>query len=350
MEKQLEGSNKNVLDKIRMVTEIIKNLKDKNNEYDESYKRTETILRSLAINQKNFEESFKQLKETNTNNPNLTNEIGSLYKNVETLSNNMTENLEENAKRNKKIVEKVMEISEENKTFQQKIKDIIIAMKCIDNKFEEKIGQINQIAINSNKQDNKLIDEDFKQEVVNRLIVDEKKFIEINENLVILDKNIGILGKKIEIIELGLLNPAAGGIQQVTCFAYGSCEVHSLRSNFILKGKEDVVLTLESKELPKKNYLTENEHFTNTTCYSKMNNIDTNVNLNKDRTSEKYKLNNLYLKCDPVNYINYSKNKLKNYLPKFYFSDKKAFVNIVEAYFELNQNEFKEGVYYLIDF
>lgn len=350
MEKQLEGSNKNVLDKIRMVTEIIKNLKDKNNEYDESYKRTETILRSLAINQKNFEESFKQLKETNTNNPNLTNEIGSLYKNVETLSNNMTENLEENAKRNKKIVEKVMEISEENKTFQQKIKDIIIAMKCIDNKFEEKIGQINQIAINSNKQDNKLIDEDFKQEVVNRLIVDEKKFIEINENLVILDKNIGILGKKIEIIELGLLNPATGGIQQVTCFAYGSCEVHSLRSNFILKGKEDVVLTLESKELPKKNYLTENEHFTNTTCYSKMNNIDLNVNLNKDRTSEKYKLNNLYLKCDPVNYINYSKNKLKNYLPKFYFSDKKAFVNIVEAYFELNQNEFKEGVYYLIDF
>jgi hypothetical protein len=220
-----------------------------------------------------------------------------------------------------------------------------MAMKIIDNKFEEKIGQINQIAL-SNKPDIKLIDEDFKQEVVNRLIVDEKKFIEINENLVILDKNIGILSKKIELIELSLSNQSAGGIHQVTCFAYASCEVHSLRSNFIMKGKEDIRLTLEAKELSQRNYLLENENFTNITCYSKQNNVDNNINTKYERTSEKYKLNNLYLKCDPVNYINYSKNKLKNYLPKFYFSDKKAFVNIVEAYFELNHNEFKEGVFY----
>ena len=220
-----------------------------------------------------------------------------------------------------------------------------MAMKIIDNKFEEKIGQINQIAL-SNKPDIKLIDEDFKQEIVNRLIVDEKKFIEINENLVILDKNIGILSKKIELIELSLSNQSAGGIHQVTCFAYASCEVHSLRSNFIMKGKEDIRLTLEAKELSQRNYLLENENFTNITCYSKPNNVDNNINTKYERTSEKYKLNNLYLKCDPVNYINYSKNKLKNYLPKFYFSDKKAFVNIVEAYFELNHNEFKEGVFY----
>jgi hypothetical protein len=344
MEKQIEGSNKNIMDKMRMMTEIIKNLKEKNSEYDEYYKRTDTILRTLANNQKTIEENVKQVKENNTNNPNITNEIGSLYKNVETLSHNMTENIEENAKKSKKIVEKVSEIAEENKTYQQKLKDIIMAMKMIDNKFEEKIGQINQIALN-NKPDIKLIDEDFKQEVVNRLIIDEKKFIEINENLVILDKNIGILSKKIELIELSLSNQSAGGIHQVTCFAYASCEVHSLRSNFIMKGKEDIRLTLEPKEISPRNLVSEKENFTNITCYSKQNNVDPNVNTKNERTSEKYKLNNLYLKCDPVNYINYSKNKLKNYLPKFYFSDKKAFVNIVEAYFELNQNEFKEGVF-----
>ena len=47
----------------------------------------------------------------------------------------MTENIEENAKKSKKIVEKVSEIAEENKTYQQKLKDIIMAMKMIDNKF-----------------------------------------------------------------------------------------------------------------------------------------------------------------------------------------------------------------------
>jgi hypothetical protein len=104
MEKQIEGSNRSIMDKMRMMTEIIKNLKEKNSEYDECYKRTDTILRTLANNQKNIEENIKQVKENNTNNPNITNEIGSLYKNVETLSHNMTENIEENAKKSRKII------------------------------------------------------------------------------------------------------------------------------------------------------------------------------------------------------------------------------------------------------
>jgi ABC-type transporter Mla subunit MlaD len=129
MEKQIEGSNKNIMDRMRMMTEIIKSLKEKNSEYDEKYIRTDTILRTLANNQKSFEENLRQVKENNTNNPNVTNEIGSINKNVETLSQNLTENVEVNAKRSKKIIEKLAEIAEENKSYQQKLKEIIIALK-----------------------------------------------------------------------------------------------------------------------------------------------------------------------------------------------------------------------------
>ena len=100
-------------------------------------------------------------------------------------------------------------------------------------------------------------------------------------------------------------------------------------------------MTIETKKNKKTS--TDNESINIENYPSKINDIDINVNNNYERTSEKFKLNNLYLKCDPVNYINYSKNKLKNYLPKFYFSDKKAIVNIVEAYFEINQADFKFG-------
>jgi len=47
------------------------------------------------------------------------------------------------------------------------------------------------ISSNNNK-----VEEDFKHEIINRLVLDEKKFGEINENFMILDKNITILSEK----------------------------------------------------------------------------------------------------------------------------------------------------------
>lgn len=344
IDKQVEGINKSIFDKIRLLTEIIKNLKDKNVEYDESYKRTDTILRVLATNLKTLEDNFKEIKDNKGSNTQMPNEIGSLQKNLEALSANLNENNTENMKRIKKIIEKMAEIVDENKSFQLKFKDVIVAMKSIDNKFEEKILQLSQICLNNKQQTEKVTDDDFKQEVVNRLIVDEKKFIEINENLVILDKNINILSKKIEQIESGMINQSSGPMNQVMCFAYNSCEVHSFRTNFILKGKDSIKFKLEQKNSPKNKISTKKENISNIIYQSKANDIDVNTNTNIERNSEKFRLNNLYLKCDPVNFINYSKNKLKNYLPKYYFSDKKAFVNIVEAIFELNYEEFNKGV------
>ena len=90
--------------------------------------------------------------------------------------------------------------------------------------------------------------------------------------------------------------------------------------------------------------MTEKEKMSNTTYYSKQNTIETTKNTTYARTSEKYKMNNLYLKCDPVHYLNYAKNRLRGFLPKYYYSDKKAYVNIVEAEIEMNQDDFKDIV------
>jgi len=75
---------------------------------------------------------------------------------------------------------------------------------------------------------------------------------------------------------------------------------------------------------------------------SKQNSIKTTVNTNYERTSEKYKMNNFYLQCDPVEFLEPSKTTMRSYLPKYYLTDKKAYVNIIEACFEMNQTEFDE--------
>lgn len=332
----MEFINKGFTDKFKLMGEIVKKIKDKNSEYDEYYKKTDQFLKYLSSNMKNMEESFKELKENSL--PKLTTDIVSITKNYENLNENFTQNLNENVKKSSKNHEKIKEIADENKNLNNKVKEITNLMNNIDNKLE---GRISVLGEKNQRSEVKSLDEDFKQEICNRLISDEKKFVEINENILILDKNINTLSKKIEIIESNI-TPNTPVNHQANCFAYNSCEVHSFRDNFILKGKEDVKMDfITSSNIYEK--FPENVDFDNKICKSKDNEIDVKINTNYVRSSEKYKLNNLYLQCEPVNFANYSKNQLKNYLPKYYFSDRKTFVNIVEAYFEMDQENFQDG-------
>ena len=339
MDKQIEGVNKNFFEKIRMLSEILKSLKDKNLEFDELFKKTDTIMRLLTTNVKKNDESVKDLKEISSTIPNLRNEIRCLIKNFESIQKVINDKEIENVNKYKNVYERNNQLAEENKNLASKLKDILLLIKNVDQKFEEKVSKLIH-----RKPDEKSLDDEFKQEVCNRLIVDEKKFIEINDNMLILDKNINIISKKLDLIEssLNINNLQPMESNQALCVAYNGCEVHSFRSNFILKGKENLKMIFEAnKEIKYK--FSEKENLTNFNFISQTNDINLNINNTYERTSKKYNLNNLYLKCDPVNFINYSKNKLKNYLPKFYFSGKKSFVNIVEAYFEINQEDFKFG-------
>jgi len=339
MDKQIEGVNKNFFEKIRMLSEILKSLKDKNLEFDELFKKTDTIMRLLTTNVKKNDESVKDLKEISSTIPNLRNEIRCLIKNFESIQKVINDKEIENVNKYKNVYERNNQLAEENKNLASKLKDILLLIKNVDQKFEEKVSKLIH-----RKPDEKSLDDEFKQEVCNRLIVDEKKFIEINDNMLILDKNINIISKKLDLIEssLNINNLQPMESNQALCVAYNGCEVHSFRSNFILKGKENLKMIFEAnKEIKYK--FNEKENLTNFNFISQTNDINLNINNTYERTSKKYNLNNLYLKCDPVNFINYSKNKLKNYLPKFYFSGKKSFVNIVEAYFEINQEDFKFG-------
>ena len=339
MDKQIEGVNKNFFEKIRMLSEILKSLKDKNLEFDELFKKTDTIMRLLTTNVKKNDESVKDLKEISSTIPNLRNEIRCLIKNFDSIQKVINDKEIENVNKYKNVYERNNQLAEENKNLASKLKDILLLIKNVDQKFEEKVSKLIH-----RKPDEKSLDDEFKQEVCNRLIVDEKKFIEINDNMLILDKNINIISKKLDLIEssLNINNLQPMESNQALCVAYNGCEVHSFRSNFILKGKENLKMIFEAnKEIKYK--FNEKENLTNFNFISQTNDINLNINNTYERTSKKYNLNNLYLKCDPVNFINYSKNKLKNYLPKFYFSGKKSFVNIVEAYFEINQEDFKFG-------
>jgi DNA repair ATPase RecN len=346
--KKNDGTVKSLINNLKNVEENFKELKEKNGEFDDYSRKYDVALKTIANNIKNVEVNFKDLKDCSSVIPNLSNDVGSLHKNIVTLNQNLNETVSDNTKKSKKIVEKLSEVAEENKAFQNRFKDIIMAIKNVDTKFEEKITQLAKFAqtLKQQQPEVKKGDEDFKQEIVTRLVSDEKKFIEIGENLEILDKNINLLNKKIEQIESNLNGPVDKTTHQAQCFAYNGCEVHSFRSNFILKGKDSISSTLEAKNMPKGKIFTEKENISLTSFFSKKNNIDLQVNNKNVRNSEKFQLNNLYLQCDPVNYINYSKNKLKHYLPKYYFSDKKAFVNIVEAYYEMNQDDFKEVKYH----
>jgi len=212
----------------------------------------------------------------------------------------------------------------------------------MDKLFEEKLKLFAIKEDREFKDNNKNIDDEFKQEVCNRLIIDEKKFVDINENILILDKNINILCKKIDSIETSLASGAMVNNNQAQCYPYNSCEVHSHRTNFVLKGKEEEKTTYRTEENEKTTMTSEKENNLYATVKSMQNDINTKVNTNYERTSEKFQLNNAYLQCDPVEFLEYSKTTMRNYLPKYYLADKKSFVNIIEACFEMGQEDFEE--------
>jgi len=106
--------------------------------------------------------------------------------------------------------------------------------------------------------------------------------------------------------------------------------VHSYRKQFILKGKTEIKYKFEeklNKAKTKREYDLKFDQFLNfKEIKSKKNDIDVNTNaqLILDNYSEKYQLNQLYLKCSPIDFVHYSKNKLKKNIFQNTFVQKKS--------------------------
>jgi hypothetical protein len=165
------------------------------------------------------------------------------------------------------------------------------------------------------------LNDEFKQEIINRLLKDEKKFAEFLKQNTNLEHNLTLIQKRIDTIEKQITS--SGSDNHIQSSAINGCEVHSFRDQFILKGKEEQKIFIKEKDNQEQNILIK----------SNLNDININQNINSERISEKYKMNIEYLSCHPLEYISI-KDHFKGYLPKNYFM-KRNQVDIIEASFEI---------------
>ena len=155
------------------------------------------------------------------------------------------------------------------------------------------------------------------------------------------------LNRKIEHLEMQIISKMSERIHKNIYNEYDGCEVHSYRDQFIQKGKTHLkeMFTIKNMDSPNKLF----DEIENNVYKSQANNIDVNTNFSSERTSEKYKLNNEYLSCDPLNYPNI-KEQFQGYSSKNHFG-KKSHAEVIELSFEMEDknHQYNRKIYYKIE-